>query len=98
MTEIVHVHFPRLEAHLLQQVLERFYDLRRVDTLRKKPSTSELIDWLQALLAGGVTAEQLAQRLPFLGVLLKKESDVEALLKKGMVGSSVAGGMAQMRS
>jgi MoxR-like ATPase len=94
MTDIVHVHFPRLEDQLLQQVLERFYALRTVDALRKKPSTSELIDWLQALLAGGVTAEQLASRLPFLGVLLKKESDVETLLKKGRVGNGVAGGNA----
>jgi MoxR-like ATPase len=91
MVDIVHVHFPRLEDDLLQQVLERFYDLRKVDALRKKPSTSELIDWLQALLAGGVTAEQLAHRLPFLGVLLKKESDVEVLVKKGLINSAVPG-------
>jgi hypothetical protein len=50
----------------------------------KKPSTSELIDWLQALVAGGISAEQLATTLPFLGVLLKKESDVEVMLKKGV--------------
>jgi MoxR-like ATPase len=90
MTEIVHVHFPRLEDNLLQQVLERFYELRKVEALRKKPSTSELLDWLQALLAGGVSAEQLAQRLPFLGVLLKKESDVEVLLRKGLASTAGA--------
>jgi MoxR-like ATPase len=82
---------------LLQQVLERFYVLRKVEALRKKPSTSELIDWLQALLAGGVTAEQLESRLPFLGVLVKKESDVEALLKKGLVSSGAAGGVPPTR-
>ena len=54
----------------------------KLRSLRKKPSTSELIDWLQALVAGGISAEQLATALPFLGVLLKKESDVEAMLKK----------------
>jgi len=97
MTDIVHVHFPQLEANLLQQVLERFYDLRKVDALRKKPSTSELIDWLQALLASGVTAEQLAHRLPFLGVLLKKESDVEVLVKKGLVNSGGPAGNSQTR-
>src|SRR5262245_30493862 len=80
MAEIVHVHHPRLEDDLLEQALERFYELRRVEALRKKPSTSELIDWLQALVAGGVSTEQLA----FLGVLLKKESDVEMMLKKGV--------------
>jgi len=84
MAEIVHVHHPRLEDDLLEQALERFYELRRVEALRKKPSTSELIDWLQALVAGGVSAEQLATKLPFLGVLLKKESDVEVMLKKGV--------------
>src|SRR5262249_56692528 len=60
------------------------YELRRVEALRKKPSTSELIDWLQALVAGGVSAEQLATKLPFLGGLLKKESDVEVMLRKGV--------------
>lgn len=84
MAEIVHVHHPRLGEDLLEQALERFYELRTIDALRKKPSTSELIDWLQALVAGGVTAEQLHHVLPFLGVLLKKESDVEVLLKKSL--------------
>ena len=64
-------------------VLERFYALRRIDALCKRPSTSELIDWLQALIAGGVTTSQLEDRLPFLGVLLKQESDVDVVLKKG---------------
>lgn len=85
MADIVHVHYPTLEDDLLEQVLERFYALRQVDALRKKPSTSELIDWLQALIAGGVTAAQLGDRLPFLGVLLKKESDVEVVLKNGLM-------------
>ena len=84
MAEIVHVHHPRLADDLLEQALERFYELRQVSALRKKPSTSELIDWLQALVAGGVSAEQLATQLPFLGVLLKKESDVEVMLKKSL--------------
>ena len=88
MTDIVHVHYPTLTDTLLEQVLERFYALRRVDALRKKPSTSELIDWLQALIAGGVTASQLEDRLPFLGVLLKKESDVDVVIKKGLGGNN----------
>jgi MoxR-like ATPase len=89
MADIVHVHYPTLEDDLLEQVLERFYALRQVDALRKKPSTSELIDWLQALIAGGVTAGQLEDKLPFLGVLLKKESDVEVVLKKGLIRNDV---------
>jgi MoxR-like ATPase len=90
MTDIVRVHHPTLADSLLEQVLERFYALRRVDALRKRPSTSELIDWLQALIAGGVTASQLEDRLPFLGVLLKKESDIELVLKKGLTRHDAA--------
>jgi MoxR-like ATPase len=84
MADIVHVHHPRLADDLLDQALERFYALRQIDALRKKPSTSELLDWLQALVAGGISVEALGAKLPFLGVLLKKESDVEALLKRGV--------------
>ena len=83
MADIVHVHHPNLEQKLLEQVLERFYALRQIDTLRKKPSTSELIDWLQALIVGGITAVQLEDELPFLGVLLKKENDLDTVLKNG---------------
>ena len=74
MTKIVGVHHPALADRLLQQALERFYELRSIETLRKKPSTSELIDWLQALVAAGVTADQLEDKLPFLGVLKKRTS------------------------
>ena len=83
MADIVHVHHPNLEQKLLEQVLERFYALRQIDALRKKPSTSELIDWLQALIVGGITAVQLEDQLPFLGVLLKKENDLDTVLKNG---------------
>ena len=72
MAEIVHVHHPRLEDDLLEQALERFYELRRVDALRKKPSTSELIDWLQALVAGGVSAEQLSHETALPGGVAEK--------------------------
>jgi MoxR-like ATPase len=85
MADIVHVHHPTLEDTLLEQALERFYTLRQIDALRKKPSTSELIDWLQALICGGIAAAQIEAKLPFLGVLLKKESDIEVVLKKGLV-------------
>ncbi len=84
MADIVQVHHPRLKDDLLNQALERFYALRHLDALRKKPSTSELIDWLQALVVGGISAEALSTTLPFLGVLLKKESDVETLHSKGL--------------
>jgi len=87
MVEIVAVHHPTLADDLLQQALERFYELRQIDTLRKRPSTSELIDWLQALVVAGVMPEQLEDNLPFLGVLLKKESDVEGYMKRARAGS-----------
>jgi len=76
MERIVRVHHPDVEASLLEQVLVRFYWLRDLDAVRKRPSTSELIDWIAALRRGGVTAEQIDNQLPFLGVLLKRENDL----------------------
>jgi MoxR-like ATPase len=90
MTQIVGVHHPALADSLLQQALERFYELRSIETLRKKPSTSELIDWLQALVAAGVTADQLEDKLPFLGVLMKKETDVETYMKRVTAGANTS--------
>ena len=80
MEDIVRVHHPDVEQELLQQVLLRFYWLRDLPELRKKPSTSELIDWIAALRRGGVATDVIEKELPFLGVLLKRESDVEAVL------------------
>jgi MoxR-like ATPase len=79
MRRIVDVHHPHLDATLLDQVLVKFYWLREQNELRKKPSTSELIDWIAALLRAGITQEQLEGHIPFLGTLLKKEQDAEAL-------------------
>ena len=80
MRDIVRVHHPDIQDTLLKAAMERFYELRAMDGLRKKPSTSELIDWVQALMLGGVSPEDLHERIPFLGVLLKKEQDTEAVL------------------
>ncbi len=76
MESIVAVHHPGLEQELLRQVLVRFYWLRNLDALRKRPSTSELVDWIAALRHGGMSADTLEAELPFLGVLLKREHDV----------------------
>jgi MoxR-like ATPase len=76
MRKIVAVHHQHLEAKLLDQVLIKFYWLREQSELRKKPSTSELVDWISALLRSGVSRSQLEAHIPFLGVLLKKEQDV----------------------
>ena len=79
MQKIVAVHHPHLESRLLDQVLLRFYWLREQSQLRKKPSTSELIDWISVLLRSGMSAEDIEQHIPFLGSLLKNEQDTEAL-------------------
>ncbi|HZR84638.1 MAG TPA: MoxR family ATPase [Candidatus Binatia bacterium] len=79
MKQIVDVHHKNLDAKLLDQVLIKFYWLREQNELRKKPSTSELIDWISALLRSGVGTDQLEAHIPFIGALLKKEQDVDAL-------------------
>ena len=79
MRKILDVHHPHLEEKLLDQVLVKFYWLREQNDLRKKPSTSELIDWISALLRSGLSQEKLEANIPFIGALLKNEQDVEAL-------------------
>ncbi len=79
MKRIVAVHHPNLDATLLDQVLIKFYWLREQPELRKKPSTSELIDWISALLRSGISQDQLENHLPFIGSLLKTEQDAAAL-------------------
>ena len=79
MKQIVDVHHPNLDATLLDQVLIKFYWLRGQRELRKKPSTSELIDWIAALLRSGISQKQVEEHIPFLGTLLKNEQDSEAL-------------------
>jgi MoxR-like ATPase len=81
MRKIVAVHHPHLDAKLLDQVLVKFYWLREQPELRKKPSTSELVDWITALLRAGLSAAQLEAHLPFVGTLLKKEQDVDAFTR-----------------
>ncbi|MDP9001177.1 MAG: MoxR family ATPase [Myxococcota bacterium] len=77
MKRIVRVHHPTVDDALVDQAIRAFYDLRAVPRLRKRPSTSELVDWMAALMLSGLGQEQLVRGLPFLGVLLKKEQDVE---------------------
>jgi MoxR-like ATPase len=77
MSEIVKVHFPDVEEHLLAQAMEVFYDIRAMRDIRKKPSTSELIDWINALQIGGISADKIKSALPFIGVVVKKDEDME---------------------
>ncbi len=77
MEEIVQVHFPDIKDTLLRGALKTFYELRKIDELRKKPSTSELIDWIRALIAGGIPHKNISSEIPFIGTLLKKEQDYD---------------------
>lgn len=82
MKEIIHVHFPKIEDELMTQALLKFYWLREQPEVRKKPSTSELMDWLGALQRAGMSAANLQGKFPFLGVLLKKEADLVGIEKR----------------
>lgn len=77
MSEIVKVHFPDVEENLLKNAMDVFYNIRSIRDIRKKPSTSELIDWVNALQIGGIPAERIKQALPFVGVVVKKDEDLE---------------------
>lgn len=87
LAQIVDVHLPNLRHELLSEALELFFGLREMSQLKKKPSTSELIDWLKLLVAEQIPAETLAQSkqqgglMPLYGALLKNEQDV-ALVEK----------------
>jgi MoxR-like ATPase len=82
MEQIVNVHFPDLKKALLKEALEAFYKVRDVRGLKKKPSTSELLDWIKLLLAEDIPPEVLrsgdARKAipPLYGALLKNEQDV----------------------
>lgn len=78
MADIIAVHHPNLEKNLTEQVLDAFYRIRSLPQIKKKPSTSEIIDWISALLHGGYNAKDLKKEIPHLGVLLKKQEDIEA--------------------
>ena len=87
MRDIVNVHFPRLKSDLLEQALNAFFELRDVPGLKKKPSTSELIDWLKLLVAEDIPPETLHSKddkaaiPPLYGALLKNEQDVHLFEK-----------------
>lgn len=83
LKQIVDVHYPDIQKELIDTALSLFFDLREVPGLKKKPSTSELLDWLRLLLTEDINAEQLQQSqqtgdlLPLSGALLKHEQDIE---------------------
>jgi len=83
MRDIVAVHFEKLDEELLAQALKAFYAIRSLRGIQKKPSTSELIDWIQALQIGGIAPERITSELPFVGVLLKKDEDFDTIARGG---------------
>jgi MoxR-like ATPase len=87
MQAIIDVHFPEIKPQLVKQALEVFFQTREVNGLKKKPSTSELLDWLKLLMAEDISPEYLADKqskgglMPMFGALLKNEQDVSLLEK-----------------
>ena len=85
MSKIIDVHYPNIAKDLVQDALELFFDLRDIPGLKKKPSTSELIDWLKLLMSDNIPDEILKDRdatkaiPPLYGALLKNEQDVHML-------------------
>lgn len=79
MEKIIKVHFDKVEENLLNEALEIFYMIRGLRDIQKKPSTSEIIDWIQALQIGGINPESIKEKMPFVGVLLKKSEDLEVI-------------------
>lgn len=84
MEDIVKVHYPDIQSALLREAMKTFYLLRNIDEFRKKPSTSELLDWLHCLNAGGIPPEKVSREVPFAGTLLKKESDYDFFMARHM--------------
>lgn len=82
MEEIVRTHHPDVEANLLKNAMDVFYQIRSLKDIRKKPSTSELIDWINALQIGGISADKIRSELPFVGVIVKKDEDLEGLSQR----------------
>jgi len=85
MEKIVEVHYPQIRKNLIKEALEVFFEVREIPGLKKKPSTSELIDWLKLLMADDIPEEILKSRdpsnavPPLYGALLKNEQDVHML-------------------
>ncbi|MCR4923953.1 MAG: MoxR family ATPase [Lachnospiraceae bacterium] len=79
MKEIVHAHFEKVEENLLSNALTAFYDIRDMREIKKKPSTSELIDWIRALQLGGIDSDKIIKELPFVGTIIKKDEDLTAV-------------------
>lgn len=87
MSKIIEVHHPDLEPSLIDQAMECFYKIRNMTRLRKRPSTSELVDWIHMLKSSGSESIELDKNLPFLGTLLKKEQDLASFAEQATGGA-----------
>jgi MoxR-like ATPase len=94
MIEIVNVHFPTIESDLMEEALKVFYGIREIHGIKKKPSTSELIDWIRLLKLGKNSKDDLEKidyvttQPPYFGSLLKNEQDFEHILKAKRAGQN----------
>ena len=79
MDEIVRTHFDKVDEHILAEAMDVFYLIRDEKSVKKKPSTSELIDWVNALQLGGIDADTIRSSLPFIGTVVKKDEDLETI-------------------
>lgn len=90
LASIVQVHFPQLDTDLLEAALERFYELRQAPSLKKKPSTSELLDWLHLLMSEKMSADDIKSadtaHTPLIGALIKNEQDMSILSRIAKYG------------
>ncbi|MDO4393647.1 MAG: MoxR family ATPase [Bacillota bacterium] len=86
MRDIILAHYPDLESDLIEQVLDAFFYVRQYFDLKKKPGTSELLDWISALKLSGIPTDRLRQDLPLAGFLMKKDEDLAAVKKSGFGG------------
>lgn len=79
MEEIIKVHYGDINKKLVDAAMEAFYNIRQMKEIQKKPSTSELLDWLQALMVSGVPIDSITNKIPYVGVLLKKNQDIDTM-------------------
>ena len=77
MEKIIKVHYTKVKENLMKNAMDTFYSIRTIRDIRKKPSTSELIDWINALQLGGISADRIKKELPFIGVVVKKDEDLD---------------------
>lgn len=86
MEDIIKVHYGEIEKKLAAAAMNAFYAIRGMRQIQKKPSTSELLDWIQALRISGVDVKKIEEQIPYIGVLLKKNQDIDTVreYRRGM--------------